>query len=211
MCFHSKQSKKAQEAEKRFNAKVEDKANFLISDHINAFTFPKTPVITNEDYKLIQNVNWGLIPHWAKDNEIRKYTVNAKIETINDKPAFRDSTNNRCIILSDGFYEWQWQDSKGQNKIKHLIELKDKELYAYGGIYSEWYNITTGQTEKTYAMVTTEAKGIMRKVHNSKMRMPVILTKQNEQQWLNGNNLNEFKDLPSEIVTQAISGNYRLF
>lgn len=204
MCFHSKQSKKAKEAEKRYKAKVENKSDFLVADSINAFTFPKTPVITNEDDTLIQNINWGLIPHWAKDQEIRKYTVNARIETLRDKPAFKDVMYNRCIILSDGFYEWQWRDSKGKNKLKHIIEVGKGELYAYGGLYSEWYNTMTGCIEKTYTIVTTEAKGFMREVHNSKMRMPVILTEENERSWLEGNDFRSFTDLNRQLVANPI-------
>ncbi|MCT4581064.1 MAG: SOS response-associated peptidase [Flavobacteriales bacterium] len=207
MCFHNKQKKKAEEAEKKYQAKVKDKANFLVSDHINAFTFPQTPVITNEDVTIIQNINWGLIPHWAKDQEIRKYTVNAKMETLYDKPAFKDVVQNRCIILSDGFYEWQWRDSKGKNKLKHLIEIAEGELFAFGGLYSEWYNTSTGAIEKTYTIVTTEAKGMMREVHNSKMRMPVILTEENDQAWLGGEDFKAFTEISPRLSATPIIEN----
>jgi len=116
MCFHSKQSKKAQAVEKRFKAKVENPAEFLVSDHINAFSFPKTPVILNSQPDVIQNINWGLIPAWSKNEEIRKYTINAKLETITEKPSFKKVVENRCLIITTGFYEWQWQDKKARIK-----------------------------------------------------------------------------------------------
>ena len=107
MCFHSKQSKEAQTVEKRFNAKIEDISMFQPTDHINAFAYPKTPVIIDESPGIIKHFNWGLIPSWAKDDEIKKFTINARIETIKEKPSFRNSVNKRCLVISDGFYEWK--------------------------------------------------------------------------------------------------------
>jgi putative SOS response-associated peptidase YedK len=60
--------------------------------------------------------SWGLIPNWAKDDSIRKNTLNAKIETIHEKPSFRDVIQHRCLVLIDGFYEWKWLDEKGKHK-----------------------------------------------------------------------------------------------
>lgn len=118
MCFHTIQSKLAKQIEKRFNAKIRDTSLFAPHEHINGFTFPKTPIITNKNPEVIEHYNWGLIPNWAKNDEIKALTLNARIETIKDKPAFRDVVTQRCLIIADGFYEWQWQDSKGKNKIK---------------------------------------------------------------------------------------------
>ena len=89
MCFHSKQTKDVLKVENRFNAKIEDLSLFEPSDHINAFAYPKTPVIIDTTPELIKHYNWGLIPSWAKDDEIKKFTINARIETIKEKPSFR--------------------------------------------------------------------------------------------------------------------------
>ena len=105
MCFHSKQTKSAQELEHRFDAKFEKAENYVPSIY-NGFTFPQTPVITNKDKNKIQLFNWGLIPHWANDDSIKKFTLNAKSETIHEKPSFKNAVQNRCLILIDGFYEW---------------------------------------------------------------------------------------------------------
>lgn len=207
MCFHSKQSQQAQKVEKRFKAKVKDKTAFSPSEHYNAFTFPQTPIITNEAPELIQHYNWGLIPHWASDQNIRQYTLNAKIETLTEKPSFRKVTQNRCLVIADGFYEWQWQDSKGKNKVKHLVTLPDNSLYAYGGLWSEWLDQSTGELVHSYTIVTTAANELMSKVHNSKKRMPIILSPENEYDWLNGKNFEEFRMESIELIATPEENN----
>ena len=145
MCFHSKLSKKAQDIESRFHAKFDDINQYVSRDNINGFSFPKTPVITNYKRDVIQHFSWGLIPFWAKDNTIRKYTLNAKIETLHEKPSFRNAIDNRCLIISDGFYEWQWLDPKGKQKQKYLITFSENQLFTFGGVWSEWVDKTTGE------------------------------------------------------------------
>lgn len=188
MCFHSKQSKSAQEVQSRFKAKFENEALFTPSIY-NGFQFPKTPVITNKQPEKIQLFNWGLIPFWAKDDSIKKNTLNARIETIHEKPSFRNSINNRCLILADGFYEWQWLDDKGKQKQKYELTLLDNELFAFAGLYSEWTDKSSGEIINTYTILTTEANELMSKIHNTKKRMPIIVSSDNEQTWLNGQEL----------------------
>ena len=136
--------------------------------------------------ELIQLYNWGLIPHWAKDITIRKNTLNARMETINQKPSFRDAAKNRCLVLVDGFYEWQWLDDKGKKKQKYLITLPDDEAFAFGGIYNDWVDKSTGEVINTYTILTTDANDFMSIIHNSQKRMPLILNKDTEKDWLNG-------------------------
>lgn len=200
MCFHSKQTKNAMAAEKRFNATVENLLIFQPSEHLNGFSHPKTPVITNNDETIIQHLQWGLIPSWAKDDTIKRYTLNAKIETLTEKPSFRNSVNKRCLIIADGFYEWQWLDNKGTKKQKYEITIPNNELFAFGGIWSEWINKQTGEIQKTYSIVTTEATGLMQEIHNSKKRMPVILSPKNERAWLHNASLKEFKKVDIELM-----------
>lgn len=192
MCFHSKQTKLALEVENRFNAKIDIPSEFKTQYNINGFEFPKTPVIIDKQPNVITHINWGLIPNWAKDEDIRKYTLNAKIETLEEKPSFRNSINKRCLVIADGFYEWQWLDAKGKSKIKYEIGLSEEELFAFAGIYSEWINQHTGEIVNTYALLTTEANSFMADIHNSKKRMPVILKKEDEQSWLNQTPYQEF-------------------
>jgi len=95
---------------------------------------PKTPVIAHNKPGTIQPFTWGLIPFWLKDNTIQQYTLNAKIETLAEKPPFKNAINNRCLVIADGFYEWQWLDQKGRSKQKYLITLPNNALFAFGGI-----------------------------------------------------------------------------
>jgi putative SOS response-associated peptidase YedK len=188
MCFHSKQSKSAQELKHRFKAKFENEALFQPNVY-NGFQFPKTPVITNKQKDIIKFFQWGLIPFWAKDDSIKKNTLNARIETINEKPAFRNSVNNRCLILADGFFEWQWLDEKGKQKQKYILTLPNEEAFAFAGLFNEWTDKQTGEIINTYTILTTEANELMSKIHNTKKRMPVIVSADNEQAWLQGQNL----------------------
>lgn len=203
MCFHSKQSKDAQTVEKRFNAKIEEAALFETTEHVNAFAFPKTPIILDKEPGIIKHFNWGLIPSWSKEKDIRQYTINARIETIKEKPSFKNSINKRCLVISDGFYEWKWLDEKGKKKEKYLISLENDELYAYGGIYSEWLDKETGEIVNSYSIVTTDANPLVAEIHKKK-RMPIILKKEDEQSWLDGREINDFK-LPysSDLIARV--------
>ncbi|NTW32470.1 MAG: SOS response-associated peptidase [Bacteroidetes bacterium] len=200
MCFFFLQSKKAIELENRFNAKIVNKQMFEANINFNGFTHPKTPVIASNNKSLIQHYQWGLIPNWAKDDSIKQYTLNAKIETLNEKPAFKGVVKNRCLIISDGFYEWQWLDPKGKHKQKYLITLPDNELFAFAGLWSEWTDKGSGEIINTYSIVTTEANEQMSVIHNSKKRMPVILNKDNELNWLSNYPFENFKQIDTELI-----------
>ena len=202
MCFHSKQSKDAQSLINRFDAKLHQKTLFTPQEQINGFTFPQTPVICHQSPQLIEHLNWGLIPYWAKDDSIRQFTLNAKIETLEEKPSFKDSVDKRCLIIADGFYEWQWLDSNGKNKQKYLISLPNNELFAFAGIWSEWMNPVDKKKVKSYSIVTTAANDLMSEIHNSKRRMPIILGQENERDWLNGAQLEEFAIVDIELKAQ---------
>lgn len=192
MCFHSKQTKKAIELEHRFRARFEKPEAYQPSI-FNGFQFPQTPVITNNQPDTIRMLHWGLLPHWAKDKDIRKNTLNARIETITEKPSFRQVVHQRCLVLVDGFYEWQWLDPAGKFKQKYEIGLANHEAFALGGLWSQWTDKETGELLTTYAILTTEAKGLMAEIHNSKHRMPVIIAPGQEQAWLS-ETINETAD-----------------
>ena len=199
MCFYTQQTKEAIEVENRFNAKIINKTLFNTSNVINGFSFPKTPIITNNDVNIIQHFQWGLIPFWAKDETIKKYTLNAKIETLHEKPSFKDVVNNRCLIIADGFYEWQWLDAKGKNKQRYLITLPNDELFAFAGIWTEWVNKGTGEIINSYSLITTKANKLMSRIHNTKKRMPVLLSKNNENNWLSGDAIENFKNVNIDL------------
>jgi putative SOS response-associated peptidase YedK len=135
MCFHTELTKIAIELETRFEATFDNPLEFQPHNHINGFEFPKTPVIIDEKPQIITQYNWGLIPAWAKDEEIQKHTLNAKIETITEKPSFKNSVNKRCLVIADGYYEWQWLDPKGKIKQKYKIGLPNEELFTFAGLH----------------------------------------------------------------------------
>ncbi len=175
MCYRTKLDSNLSEIEKTFGANFVDTDSFKPMKEINGFTYIKTPVITNEIKSEIQMFNWGLIPFWAKDDSIKKMTLNAKIETAAQKPAYRNSVDNRCLIIADGYYEWQWLDAKGKEKQKYLIQPTEQEIFAFAGIYSTWKNPENGEQINSYSILTTEANELMSEIHNNKKRMPVVL------------------------------------
>lgn len=203
MCFHSRQISKPETLEQRFDAKFTE-SNYEGKDRFIGFSYPQTPVITNVNEHTIDLYHWGLIPFWAKDDSIRKNTLNARIETLSEKSSFRNSIKNRCLILVDGFYEWQWKDPKGKEKQQYLITLDKDEPFAFAGIYSDWVNKETGEVIKTYSIITTEANELMAEIHNNKKRMPVILTPENEKLWLHGNDVKEFFKPQVDLKAYAI-------
>jgi len=186
MCFFFQQTKDATTLQKRFKAKYK-KENTEPSGNFYGFAYPKTPVIANAQPDEIDLYHWGLIPSWSKDNEIRKYTLNARLETILEKPSFKNSAKNRCLILADSFFEWQWLDPKGKEKQKYELTINEKEIFAFGGLWNSWTDKETGEIFNTYTILTTEANELMSKIHNTKKRMPVIV--HNEHDWLMGDNL----------------------
>lgn len=198
MCFHSKQSKEATEVENRFDAKIDNIAIFKPQENINGFDYPLTPIIIDENPKIITNYNWGLIPSWSKDDEIKKFTLNARIETVDEKPSFRNSVNKRCLVIANGFYEWQWLDSKGKNKNKFEIGIGNDDLFAFAGLYSQWIDTITGEIKNTYTIVTTKANPLMAEIHNIKKRMPIILKQEDEVKWLKHQPIQEFA-FPYEV------------
>jgi putative SOS response-associated peptidase YedK len=211
MCFHSQQQKSPQEIAKRFHLDLKNIPT-NVTGVFNGFDFPQTPVITRQDMNKIQLFNWGLIPSWAKDNEVRKFTLNAKIETLAQKPSFKDVINNRCLILSSGFFEWQWRDAKGKDKRKYLITKPDNELFSFAGIWSEWTNPETGNVVKSYSIITTEANELMSEIHNSKKRMPLIVPKEREYDWLNAIPIPEvMHDFNTDLIAEEVDADLRLF
>ena len=203
MCFFTKQTKKAVEIELRFNAKFSEPDQFTPTDMISGFTFPKTPVITNQNQHLIQHYNWGLIPEWSANDEIRKYTLNARIETLEEKTSFKNYISNRCLIIANGFYEWQWLDKKGKNKQKYEITLPEEELFSFAGIWSAWEDLS-GEQRFTYSLLTTEANKLMSEIHNTKKRMPVILSKEQEKLWLGNTPADKFKKINPSLIARKI-------
>ncbi|WP_367752501.1 SOS response-associated peptidase [Flavobacterium sp. WC2430] len=185
MCFFTQQVAICNKVETRFSAKVDNREKFIKSDFVNGFSYPNLPVIIDEKPDIIStDFTWGLIPSWAKDDEIRKNTLNARIETVEEKPSFKNCVNNRCLVIVTGYFEWHWNDSKGKEKEKYLINSQEDEIFCLAGLYSNWLNPSTGDIVNTYTILTTEADKTMQYVHNHKKRMPVMINRIDERKWL---------------------------
>lgn len=161
-------------------------------DQYNAsgFAHPKIIAYSNLAPYKPELFHWGLIPHWIKTEKdaknIQNKTINARGETLFEKPSFRDAAkNNRCIIPVNGFYEHH--HFKGQ-KYPFYIRHINNEPMNLAGIWSEWTNKETGEVLTSCSIVTTKANSMMAKIHNNpklpEPRMPVILPEGKEDEWL---------------------------
>lgn len=200
MCFFYGINKSNKQIEKAFNAKF-DQDGFQPVKEANGFTHPFMPIIVDQRPEIITGANWGLLPTWAKDTLFQKNTLNARIETLEEKPSFKNSIRNRCLIPATNFYEWQWQDAKGKEKKKFSITT-DEELFAFAGLYSIWKNPQTAVPMLTYTILTTDANELMAKIHNNKNRMPVVLNNEHYNLWLQGENIKTFA-FPYEAKLKA--------
>jgi putative SOS response-associated peptidase YedK len=143
---------------------------------------PTQPVlsIANDGRNTADFFVWGLIPSWTKDPAIGNRLINARGETLAEKPAFRGGFKyKRCLILADGFYEWQAQPGK-KTKVPHFIRLKTGKPFAFAGLWDAW-NSADGDLIKSCTIVTTTPNRLMAPIHN---RMPVILNPVDYSQWL---------------------------
>jgi len=123
---------------------------------------------------------WGLIPMWAKDPAIGNRLINARGETVAEKPSFRGSFKyKRCLILADGFYEWKANPGT-KTKTPHFIHMKDRKPFVFAGLWDTW-DSPDGSSIKTCTIITTEPNELMAPIHN---RMPVILHTRDHAKWL---------------------------
>ncbi|KAA5548356.1 SOS response-associated peptidase [Adhaeribacter rhizoryzae] len=144
---------------------------------------------------IAQFFSWGLLPSWAKDAKMHR-PINARAETLTTNGMFRNLlSRKRCLVPADGFYEWQVQTqpqtdmfgnpqaSKGKPKKQPFrIALKNEELFSFAGLYDSWVDKSSGEEIKTFTIITTEANELVKPIHD---RMPVILTPEAEELWLN--------------------------
>jgi len=123
-------------------------------------------------------LRWGLIPSWAKDPAIGVKLINARAETVAEKPSFRKSfKQRRCLMLADGFYEWQ---KEGRVKQAYYIRLKSERPFAFAGLWDHWAS-ADGKTIESCVLLTTDPNAVMAPIHN---RMPVILNPDTYDDWL---------------------------
>ena len=143
---------------------------------------PSQPVlaIPNDGSMKADFFVWGLVPSWAKDANIGNRLINARAETLAEKPAFRGSYKyKRCLVLADGFYEWKSEPGT-KTKTPYFIHLKSQQAFAFAGLWDEWSS-PDGSQVKSCTIITTAPNQFMANIHN---RMPVILSPEAYAQWL---------------------------
>jgi putative SOS response-associated peptidase YedK len=166
---------------KKVNADLSEDPVFYAS----GFSFPNWRIVTKEDD--IKSMHWGLIPHWFKDadpNKIAAMTLNAQAETVHEKASFRSLVGKKnCIIPSSGFFEWR---TEGKEKIPYFLKPAFDPVFSMAGIYDEWVDRTTGEILRTFSILTCPANEVMAHIHNTKKRMPVLLSEEDLDPWLDG-------------------------
>ena len=141
----------------------------------------------------INLASWGLIPSWAKDSSRQANAINARVESISEKPTFRSAfKSRRCLVPVSGYYEWATELGQYRPKQPFFISNKESKTLAIAGIYEEWVNPESNQLLTTAAIITRSAVGIVAPIHN---RMPVILPSTLWAEWLNPDELSK-----SEVV-----------
>jgi putative SOS response-associated peptidase YedK len=174
-----------------------------IRPRFNIAPTQNAPVIVWENGRVLKQMRWGLVPNWAKDEKIGSKMINARSETLAEKPSFkRLLVANRCLVLADGFFEWRPSVS-GKSKAPVRILLKDSQPFAFAGLWDSWKRLD-GSEIQTFTIITTVSNETIRPFHH---RMPVILNSADEDIWLKSNNMDSadleavLRPYPAELMT----------
>jgi putative SOS response-associated peptidase YedK len=181
MCGRSSLTKTEKEIEERFNATFysDELERYNPLPSFNAAPTQMLPVIISEEPDRIHLFRWGLIPFWAKDKSIGSKMINARAETLLEKPSFRSLVSrHRCIVPLDGFYEWQKQDHA---KVPYRIITTDNDIFAAAGLWDRWIDTEQNKEVFTFTIITTAPNTLMQPIHD---RMPAILLREDEVHWL---------------------------
>ena len=136
--------------------------------------------ILSDDSKKTIELQWGLIPSWSKDDSIGQKMINARSETIKEKPSFKNLIKRkRCLIIADGYYEWK-SDTGFRKKTPYFIKLKSGEPFTFAGLWDEWKN-NDGTIKKSCTIITRKPITILAEIHD---RMPVIIAPVDREKWL---------------------------
>ncbi len=178
MCGRFTLTTEAKELAKRFGVEVSASFYRNIAPRYNIAPTQPVVVLADDGNRRVTQMQWGLIPSWAKDAAIGNRMINARAETLTIKPSFRVAIRKRrCLIVADGFYEWQ---KRGDVKQPVRIVLKNREPFGFAGLWEKWKS-PEGDEIKTCTIITTEANELLQSVHD---RMPVILPREKETLWL---------------------------
>ena len=137
-----------------------------------------TVLQTSAHERQFQLLRWGLIPAWAKDATMGSRLINARAETVAEKPSFRSAfRHRRCLVIADGFYEWRRQDGKKQ---PFYFRMQNQQPFAFAGLWEHWQD-PKGEAINSCTILTTEANELLQQIHE---RMPVILNPKDYDMWL---------------------------
>lgn len=187
MCGRFTISKTEEELEKRFGA---DFYTRVLEARYNIAPSRNSPVITGIEPNTFQFFRWGLIPFWAKEAAIGLKMINARLETVREKPAFREAwLKRRCLVVADSWYEWK-ADAKRKQPFRLL--RKDRDAFAFAGLWESWHPPSVDQnggdktrdpdqTLHSFTILTRPAHPVFQSIHD---RMPVILQKSDERLWI---------------------------
>lgn len=203
MCYTVAINKRKEELERRFRAAFDD-VIYEPYYSVSGFLHPKLPIIASARQEHIEIAQWGMIPRWVKSpeqaHELQNQTLNAKGETILEKPSFKGSAlTKKCCVLVNGFFEWQTRDhtstplgagfdtaTRRKNlKQPYFIYMKDQVPFALGGLWEDWVDTTTGEVKRTFTIITTPPNRLLSEIHNVNLRMPLVLPEGMEHEWLN--------------------------
>jgi len=199
MCFNASLVSKASVIEELYGSEFPQERFDVPTFFRSAFEHPPWPVFKQGEPARFDFPSWGLIPLWTKTAtaaaDIRNKTINARYETIATKPSFRALVDRkRCGTLVDGFVEWR---SYGNRKYPYRISLQDGKPFLIAGLWDSWKDPESDTSIETFTVVTTEAEGICALVHNTKLRMPLILNRASGQAWLDKDS--DLRTIASEI------------
>lgn len=180
MCGRFTQTAPWEEVKKEFAADAPDSILFKPRYNI-APTQTVSVVRDSSSERTVSELKWGLVPSWAKDAEIGNRMINARAETLTEKPSFREAfAKRRCIVPTSGFYEWKKTDSGAKQPF--YFYLKEKDVFGFAGLWEEWLDKESGELLETFTIITTEANDVLKPVHD---RMPAIVKAENYNEWLN--------------------------
>jgi len=178
--------------------------NYNISPTTNSY------VVTQDEneQRILKVMSWGLVPSWAKDNSMMAKMINARYETVEEKPSFKNAfVKRRCIIPMDGYYEWFRPEDPKEKKQPYFIKAKDKPILAVAGIYERWKNpIKENEILETFSVITTDAILGLETIHD---RMPVVVPDKNWTAWLDPDFQN--KDEIKKLIVAPPQGYFDYF
>jgi len=158
---------------------IDDAVRAKFAKHYNIAPTQEVLTVLNTPVPRLIFTHWGLVPYWAKDRQIGSRMINARSETLAKKPSFQEPfKKRRCIIFSDGFYEWKSVD---KSRTPYFLHRKDGKLLAFAGLWDRWIDRATRETLISSTIITTDANPLVSEMHD---RMPAILEEDCVRLWL---------------------------